>query len=69
MQVSMKKKATGKSKRENLQKRRQQAVKEILESGGVESVIKFAESVESPERVGRALGIIANGAIDSVLSP
>ena len=52
-----------------LAKRRQQAVKEILESGGVESVIKFAESVESPERVGSSLGIIADETADSVLFP
>ena len=52
-----------------LAERRQQAVKEILESGGVESVIKFAKSVESPERVGSSLGIIADETTDSVLFP
>ena len=52
-----------------LENRRQQAVKEMLESESVESVIKFAESVELPERVGSSLGIIANEVTDSALLP
>ena len=52
-----------------LAERRQQAVKEILESGGVESVIKFAESVELPDEVGRFLGRVADKATDFALLP
>jgi hypothetical protein len=47
----------------------QQAINEILEQGGVELVIKFAETIEYPDRVGYALGSIADREIDRVLLP
>jgi len=52
-----------------LENRRQQAVKEMLESGGVEPVIKFAESVELPDEVGRLLGRVADKTTDLALLP
>ena len=52
-----------------LEKRRQQAIGEILESGGIKSVISFAESVELPNQVGHSLGIIADEETDSILLP
>ena len=54
---------------EKLEKLRQKAVEGILESGGIESVIKFAEVVESPEQVGRFLGRVSNTDNDEVLLP
>jgi hypothetical protein len=47
----------------------QQAISEVFQQGGVESVIKFAEAVEYPDRVGYALGSIADREIDRVLLP
>jgi hypothetical protein len=45
------------------------AVEEILELGGIELVIQFAEVVKSPERVGYFLGCIADTKIDKILLP
>ena len=55
--------------RQKLEKRRQKAIEEILQVGGIDSVIQFAEAVKSPDQVGHALGCIADVAIDSVLLP
>lgn len=52
-----------------LQEHRQEAVEEILKSGGIESVIQFAETVESPRQVGHFLGRVSNADIDAVLLP
>ncbi len=52
-----------------LEKRRQQAIREILESGGIESAISFAGSVELPNQAGHSLGIIATKETDSILLP
>lgn len=49
---------------------RQKAVEEILKLGGIESVIQFAEAVESQlGEVGYSLGRVANKEIDIVLLP
>ncbi len=52
-----------------LAERRQQAIREIFESDRIESVIRFAESVESPEQVGWALGAVADERVDMFLLP
>ena len=52
-----------------LQEHRQEAVEEILKLGGIESVIQFAETVESPRQVGHFLGRVSNADIDAVLLP
>lgn len=52
-----------------LQKHRQEAVEEILKLGGIESVIQFAETVESPRQVGHFLGRVSNADIDAILLP
>jgi len=52
-----------------LGERRQDAIEEILRRHGIEKVINFAESVESPYQVGYALGYCANMEIDSILLP
>jgi hypothetical protein len=52
-----------------LDERRQKAVEEILNLGGVNTIIKFAEAVESPGQVGHSLGRVADEDIDTVLLP
>ncbi len=52
-----------------LEERCRHAVGEILESGGIPSVIRFAGLVELPGRVGSSLGVIADEETDSVLLP
>lgn len=52
-----------------LQEHRQEAVEEILKLGGIESVIQFAETVESPGHVGHFLGRVSNADIDAILLP
>lgn len=52
-----------------LDQRRQDAVGEILKSGGLEMVIRFADSVKSPQQVGQALGHLATAEIDTALLP
>ncbi len=55
--------------RRKMDERRQKAVEEILKLGGVESVTKFAEVVESPAQVGHSLGYVADVEIDKILLP
>lgn len=52
-----------------LNSRRENAIKEIFQLGGIHEVIKFAESVTLPERVGDALGIISGFSIEQHLFP
>ena len=54
---------------QNLEKRRQAAIEEILASNEIEVVIQFADSVESPLIVGQSLGAIAPPEIDNFLLP
>ena len=54
---------------EKLEQLRQKAVEEILESGGIESAIEFAEEVESPKHVGYCLGKVSEADTDAVLLP
>lgn len=49
--------------------RRETAVKELLQQGGINAVINFAVSVQSPRQVGYALGGIKDTSIDHVLLP
>jgi len=52
-----------------LDDRRKKAVEEILQLGGLKSVINFSEAVETPNQVGHSLGSIGNAEIDNVLLP
>jgi len=52
-----------------LQSRRDAAIQEIFEHDGVEGVIRFANSVDSPEKVGFSLGTIPDSVIDRTLLP
>jgi hypothetical protein len=52
-----------------LEKRRQQAIKDILDYGGIDAVIQFVKTVESPSIVGHFLGFIGEYEIDSAILP
>lgn len=52
-----------------LERRRQQAVQEIAEAGGIKAVIDFAASVPSPWRVGFSFGYAASADADSAILP
>lgn len=54
---------------EKLARRRNDAVSQILASGGMESVLELASKAESPMSVGAALGVIAGRDIDECLLP
>ncbi len=55
--------------RKKLDERRQQAIQEILSASGIKGIIDFIDSVESPNKVGWALAVIANNEIDIDLLP
>lgn len=52
-----------------LDTRREKAISEIFQQGGVEGVIQFAEAVSSPELVGYALGVMTDSLIERTLLP
>lgn len=54
---------------QKLEKRRQLAIQDILEYGGIDAVLQFAETVKSPSNVGQSLGFVAEPAIDTVILP
>jgi hypothetical protein len=55
--------------RKKLEAHRQQAIKAIVESYGVDAVIQFADTVESPSNVGYSLGIVAEAETDLIILP
>ncbi|MBA7617703.1 hypothetical protein ES703_25019 [subsurface metagenome] len=52
-----------------LEKHRQHAIKEIIDAYGENVIISFADSAESPWKVGFSLGFIADSKIDPVILP
>ncbi len=52
-----------------LEERRQLAIKEIIDNEGSEAILRFADTVESPWKVGFSIGFIANSKMDSVVLP
>ena len=52
-----------------LEERRRQAVKDILDNGGMQAVVEFAKDVESPHHVGHSLGVVAKADIDDQILP
>jgi len=52
-----------------LEERRQNAIREIIIKGKVEAVIRFAEVVDSPQKVGVSLGFLAEDDTDSLILP
>jgi hypothetical protein len=55
--------------RRELDQRRKKAVAQVLEVSGAAGILDFARAVDSPWRVGFALGTIAKPSFDSVLLP
>ena len=64
-----KRRETQKGQQQELDQRRQQAIKEILADGGMDMVLQFAESVETPWFVGHCLGNIAQAETDKHILP
>lgn len=58
-----------KEQRKKLNPLREKAISEILQYYGFEGVIRFAESVISPRKVGHALGFVADDVIEQALLP
>ncbi len=58
-----------KDEHRKLEKKRRQAIREILEHSGIKGVIAFIDTVESPYQVGHSLAAVADGDIDSALLP
>lgn len=52
-----------------VEERRQQALKLILDDGGIDAVISFLNRVDSPSNVGNSLGGIADDSIDAKFLP
>ena len=52
-----------------LEQNRQQAIKDILDYGGMDAVMQFVEDVEAPFSVGCSLGAVADTKIDERLLP
>jgi hypothetical protein len=52
-----------------LEDRRQIAIEEIGANGGIEAVLAFVKSVQSPWRVGIAFGVVAGKVADGVILP
>lgn len=57
------------AKEMRLEERRQKAIGEIYEEGGIDAVLDFAQTVESAPQVGAAFGVIAGSEEDSALLP
>jgi hypothetical protein len=62
-------KGNWKEQRRKLDKRRETAIEEIFQQGGIDAVIKFAESILSPGKVGHALASMTDPSIEQVLLP
>jgi hypothetical protein len=54
---------------EKLEKARNDAVKEILDSGGISAILQFAQQVISPWNVGISCGLVSTNEIDSNILP
>lgn len=54
---------------ENLEKRKREAVRKMLESGGIDSVVELARTVGQPKALGVSLGRAADERVDRALLP
>ncbi len=63
------KKGNWEEQRKRIENRRSKAIKYILNDGGIDAVVQFAESAESPGNVGNSLGVVADTANDAALLP
>ncbi|MCH8010558.1 MAG: hypothetical protein IIA61_01200 [Candidatus Marinimicrobia bacterium] len=57
------------TQQKKLEKRKQKAIKDILDSGGKKTILKFVEMVESPMGVGDSYGSLADVSVDSDILP
>jgi len=55
--------------RQQLEERRKKAINDILDYGGIDSVLEFTTTVESPSSVGYSLGCIEETSIESAILP
>jgi hypothetical protein len=55
--------------RQKLEERRKLAINEIIKQAGINSVLQFAESIDSPASVGAILGLDGKPEIDEILLP
>ncbi len=62
-------KGNWKEEHKKLAQKRNKAIQEILDSGGLDAVINFSKEVESPSHVGAALGSFDKPEIDQQLLP
>jgi hypothetical protein len=62
-------KANFAQERQRIDHIRRDAIKAILSAEGVEGIIRFSQQVESPRKVGDALGAIEDSRIDAFLLP
>lgn len=58
-----------KAQEEDLKTRRQGAINELIAVGGIGAVVTFAQSVQSPEKVGFALGLHGPAGAESQILP
>ncbi|PUB12520.1 hypothetical protein [Paenisporosarcina sp. OV554] len=58
-----------KEQSEKLELRRQSAIKDIFDYGGINAIIQFAKMVESPSFVGHSLGLIGESTIELKILP
>ena len=58
-----------KEQQKKLEEKRQQAIRDILSSGGMEEIIQFAKDVESPLQVGNSLSVAGKAEIDEWIFP
>ncbi len=58
-----------KEQEQKLEKRRYQAIKDVLAYGGIDAVVRFAEVVGMPQHVGYILGTLAKSENDTSLLP
>ncbi|WP_027410456.1 hypothetical protein [Anoxybacteroides tepidamans] len=58
-----------KGQESDVEKQRQQAIKDVLEYGGIDAVYELVKKVESPLKVGKTLGSITGTEIDSLILP
>ena len=55
--------------RKKLDEKRQYAIQKILNSNGLQGILEFVDIVDLPDKVGLALGVIVDNAMDTILLP
>lgn len=55
--------------RNELETRRQKAIEEIANNGGIQAILSFASDVQSPWRVGISFGVVSDTTADKIILP